>query len=424
MKKVERLPLPTLATLLVGLGVFPGCQSDASDGVETDTETNWLSSCTEDAECGEYSCECGVCTTRCDRTSDCAMAGAMCSRAGEGEHDALCGEATGSVGLCLEEDSSPTNDDAVPAPEPADDDAPSEGAAGGPSSPEPGPAEPEPAPAELEPSMLPEPEPSGPTGDPDADGGSNPVLDAGSGRDAGTPPLVSEDAGPTENACTAIDRAALLGGCCFDESDCEGADVCYQAQCEGEMPAPGRCAEPPPGYCFDDRDCATNERCNGGFLAQCGSLAPDGLGACESANGELLQGYVLWDRAAGAAGTGPALELLEDGSLRLWQQTTPFEPRATSNWDFEAELSPERVDELVRLLLAVDHAALPHDVPFLECYPGLYFEGPDGTLVDMDYGGADALLPEMQGVYDWFDALLLDLAPDFVGPSGYCPALP
>jgi hypothetical protein len=142
-----------------------------------------------------------------------------------------------------------------------------------------------------------------------------------------------------------------------------------------------------------------------------------------SCDGELLSGYLLWDRPGGVAGTGPALELLEDGSLRLWTNTEALGPRATLDWDFETVLAREQVDEIVRLLLAVDTTDLPHEVPFLECYPSLYFEGPSGELVDLEYGGADGLLPEMQGVYDWFDALLLEVAPSFVGPSTYCPSV-
>jgi hypothetical protein len=108
------------------------------------------------------------------------------------------------------------------------------------------------------------------------------------------------------------------------------------------------------------------------------------------------------------------------GTLRLWQSTVQHEPHRTADWDLETEVTAEQVDEIVRLLLEVDYSSLPHEAPFLECYPRLYFEGPTLDPIQLDYAEADALLPEMQQVYDWFDQLLLEQAPEFGGPSGYC----
>lgn len=356
MNKTERLPLASVAALLALL-VLPGCHSDEASGVETDTETNWLKACDTDSECGNYSCECGVCTTQCEADAECPMAGAVCSRAGQSNHGALCGEAPGSAGLCLDPNQQDTNGD-DDAPDASDDDVASSAPAA-PDTPEPD-VMPEPAANEPEapPPEVGEPDPGGPPSEPEPslDSGVLPLPepdDATPRTDAGPEPAPGADAGPEANACTDAD-----------------AD------------------------------------------------------SCEPVSTELLAGYVLWDRPAGAAGTGPALELSEDGVLRFWQNTEALQPREVSDWEFETQLSAEQVDEVVRLLLAVDYADLPHETSFAECYPRLHFEGPEGELVDLEYDGASGLLPEMQAVYDWFDVVIDELAPDFVGPSEYCPDLP
>ncbi len=192
---------------------------------------------------------------------------------------------------------------------------------------------------------------------------------------------------------------------------------CYQAVCSS--PTPGRCAMPPSDGCYDDDDCGAGQTCNGGQLAACGSLASDGTGTCEAAVGGGL--LILWDAPAGAAGTGPIIELNRDGTLHLWQNAQ-FLQNARDlpvRWDIELQLSASQVEEIVSLMQAVDSAALPHETPFIECYPHLYFD-PDGDVIELQYGNAESMLPEMQEVYDWFDTLLLSEAPDQIRPSQYC----
>jgi hypothetical protein len=262
--------------------------------------------------------------------------------------------------LCLRASANDGDDDETPAETPADDDD------------EPsGPGEPAPEPSD-------EPTPGSP----------EPNTDA---------PAPREPA-PREPAIETV--PAVDSGLPTPEPEVPPAT---EAQDAGAAPDPAPDAGPPAG------DCAGREP---GEVLE---------GVCEP---EPLQGYLLWLRPAGAAGTGPVLELLEDGSLRLWRNAMPFEPHHASDWDYETALQPEQADELVRLLLDVDYSELPHEATFVECYPTLYFEGPEGQLVDLDYGGAAAMLPEMQEVYDWFDALLDERAPEFAGPSSYCPDLP
>jgi hypothetical protein len=134
------------------------------------------------------------------------------------------------------------------------------------------------------------------------------------------------------------------------------------------------------------------------------------------------QVYVLWQAPGGGAGTGPALELLEDGTLRLWEQTTEFAPRDTTGWDHEFSLTFNEQLELVNLLSDVDYASLPHPATGGECYPSYYFASTVQSTVTLDYGKASALSPEFDTVYAWLDAYITTNAPDYQSwrPSSYC----
>jgi O-glycosyl hydrolase len=69
----------------------------------TDSQTNWLKSCSVDSDCGAYSCVCNVCTLPCGSDDACADApGSVCVEAGDPGAVAVCGgSAAPSFGLCL-----------------------------------------------------------------------------------------------------------------------------------------------------------------------------------------------------------------------------------------------------------------------------------------------------------------------------------
>jgi hypothetical protein len=269
-----------------------------------------------------------------------------------------------------------------------------------------------------------EAETGGGTGQMDASDGTD-QTDAGGGdtnqeseRGDASEPL--EDGGepaPT-GGCGDLPREGLSGGCCYDDGDCATTERCYNAVCSEQVA--GRCAAPPADGCFDDDDCGAGQTCEGGQLAGCGSLAPDSAGSCEpTASGSLL---LLWDAAGGAAGTGPIIELTTDGTLHLWRNAQYLQNARDQAvlWDVELQLSAAQLEEIVGLMQEVDFTALPHETPSLECYPRLYFDGPDSDVIEIQYNDAEGLLPEMQEAYDWFDALFASVAPDQVSPSQYC----
>jgi O-glycosyl hydrolase len=77
-----------LSTLVFGLFCalvsLPGCDPAEPRPVpEGDSHTNWLRSCSADAECGELSCRCGLCTRACSDDSACDGVGGACIAASE-----------------------------------------------------------------------------------------------------------------------------------------------------------------------------------------------------------------------------------------------------------------------------------------------------------------------------------------------------
>lgn len=64
--------LSTLTALASGVA---GCGGQSSGG-GTDTNTNWLKHCDEDADCSGLSCLCNVCTAACDDDATCTGRGA------------------------------------------------------------------------------------------------------------------------------------------------------------------------------------------------------------------------------------------------------------------------------------------------------------------------------------------------------------
>lgn len=134
------------------------------------------------------------------------------------------------------------------------------------------------------------------------------------------------------------------------------------------------------------------------------------------------QVYVLWKAPGGAAGTGPALELVEDGTLRLWEQTSGQAAHGTTGWDYELSLTSSEQLQLANLLSDIDYGSLPHPETGFECYPSYHFESTAAATVDLNYASATALTPEFDAVYAWLDSYIATNAPDYEGwlPSSYC----
>jgi hypothetical protein len=88
--------------LMCAMSAVLACTSEPAEP-GGDTQTNWLKACTQDSECGELSCECGVCSRPCSSTAECAgaPAGTSCFAPDSAETQAACGE-NAAYGLCLQ----------------------------------------------------------------------------------------------------------------------------------------------------------------------------------------------------------------------------------------------------------------------------------------------------------------------------------
>lgn len=134
--------------------------------------------------------------------------------------------------------------------------------------------------------------------------------------------------------------------------------------------------------------------------------------------------YLLWRAPGGFAGTGPAVEVQDNGIMHLWTSASGLQPHRAEDWDTERLLSPAQMRELYSLLAAVDFSALPHqDDIGLECYPVLYLElGGDSEeerqIRELRYQTTAQLRPEMDQVLAWFDDELRNLP--MTAPSRYC----
>jgi O-glycosyl hydrolase len=91
------------ASVITSAGLLSaGCEPNSTPQT-TDSQTNWLKSCSYDAECGAYSCVCNVCTLPCGSDEACADApGSVCVGADDPGAVAVCGGSPApGAGMCL-----------------------------------------------------------------------------------------------------------------------------------------------------------------------------------------------------------------------------------------------------------------------------------------------------------------------------------
>jgi len=79
--------------MVLALG-FSACGFEPPSGPSTNSNTNWLTACDEDIECGtDGACLCGYCTATCALADDCGASrpGAVCAPTNEEPVSTLCG---------------------------------------------------------------------------------------------------------------------------------------------------------------------------------------------------------------------------------------------------------------------------------------------------------------------------------------------
>ncbi len=86
-------------TLGIALLTLTACRSESP---QTGSQTNWLKVCVDSADCAEFDCICGVCTTSCSEAAACGeLDGASCIAATAPGSVAACDGKPGEIGMCL-----------------------------------------------------------------------------------------------------------------------------------------------------------------------------------------------------------------------------------------------------------------------------------------------------------------------------------
>ena len=88
---------------VVVLGAMLAACGNPTEGPQTGSQTNWLTACDSNADCGDLRCWCGTCTKSCDDVASCTdLPDAACVPAEDVRAVALCaGSCPTTPGLCL-----------------------------------------------------------------------------------------------------------------------------------------------------------------------------------------------------------------------------------------------------------------------------------------------------------------------------------
>lgn len=94
-----------LLRLSIGMGLVLGVTAACGEsaGPRTGGNSNWLTLCSTDEDCGgDHDCVCGVCTPPCDSSASCSgLDGAVCAVADQPAAWAQCQTTTAATGICL-----------------------------------------------------------------------------------------------------------------------------------------------------------------------------------------------------------------------------------------------------------------------------------------------------------------------------------
>ena len=282
-----------------------------------------------------------------------------------------------------------------------------------------------------------------------------------------TMPCVMDAGVDSDVACVLPDGTRCPAG-----AECPAGDGCNSCACsaQGQLACTARSCQAPPDpsapdahptpACVTSADCSASDECV--YAIGCGAGVPvlvgtcmprafcgiaqlfcacDGVtyGACRPDRATQLAGpcpifdagtgtqyryvgaRIVFQMAAGVAGTGPAVIVDGSGELYAWTTTSWFDPSAVPvGYTSSRLLPPAVVNDLFDRWAATPTAALPHSgAPQVECSSSLSVRT-CGTCPSsrIDYVQASQLLTEMESVYQWFDSNLV--AGETTPPRYYC----
>jgi len=142
----------------------------------------------------------------------------------------------------------------------------------------------------------------------------------------------------------------------------------------------------------------------------CGADDGAGADAAPLADAYATTGTTLiWQAPGGFIGQGPALEVLDDGTIHVWDQVMQFDPlQPPATFARTIQVSDSQIADLYARWSHTDTSSLPHPIgPAAEGYPSLYVRDcAVCTATTISYFGATQLEPEMESVWSWFDTAL------------------
>jgi hypothetical protein len=244
-----------------------------------------------------------------------------------------------------------------------------------------------------------------------------PSADAGSSTDTGASVDVASrdvpgDVGFDVPRDVGNDRGGDAGSSC--------AGVTEGAACSVEGQGCG-------GPCSDPCQFCNLYRCTGGrwgrlevFPQPCVDSGAADAGPADS--GATAGARMAWQAPGGFAGTGPAVMVDADGTVRVWDSThgvtlaSPADPTRTLH------VTAAQASDLFARWATVDRRGLPHSGGSADCYGVASYRvcaGADCRVETVMFQSAAQLAPEMDQVRQWFDDVLAaeGLA---AHPSGYC----
>ncbi len=132
-------------------------------------------------------------------------------------------------------------------------------------------------------------------------------------------------------------------------------------------------------------------------------------GAADAA-ASMAGARMLWQGPGGFAGTGPAVMVDGDGTVRVWETTTGVELASPSAPTRTLRVTVAAAADLFARWDRADRSALPHPGPVTDCYGRVSYlpcMAPGCRVETVTFGVAAQLSPEMNPVRQWFEETLI-----------------
>jgi len=231
--------------------------------------------------------------------------------------------------------------------------------------------------------------------------------DAGTPLDRPSVDVPSTDVGTDAPGDIANDRGGDGGSSCA--SAVEGASCSMEGQSCG-------------GPCSDPCQFCNILRCSGGRWTRL-EIFPrpcDDGGAADvsSASGARM----LWQAPGGFAGTGPAVMVDADGTVRVWENSRGVDLASPSTPTRTLHVTEAAASDLFARWSMVDRSVLPHRSSAGECSGMAVYRACGDASCRVEqvlFTNAAQLAPEMDPVRMWFDDNLAGEASS-AHPASYC----